>query len=76
MITIFTKDNCVFCTRAKRFLTSRNINFTEYQLGVHFEMDMILETYPSMKTYPIIVKDDVLIGGYSDLISGEYDGLN
>ena len=76
MFTIYTKDNCSFCTRAKRFLSSRHIPFNEYQLGVHFELDMILETFPGIKTFPIIVKDDVLIGGYSDLISGEYDGID
>jgi glutaredoxin len=67
-VTIYTKDECSFCYYAKKMLDSNNINYTEYHLGLDFTRDDIKEKFPSQRTFPIILVDDELIGGYIDLV--------
>jgi glutaredoxin len=66
-VKIYTKANCIFCEKAKDFIKQRKFQYTEFKLGKDFERDWIREAFPSMKTYPIILIDEVLVGGYDDL---------
>ena len=68
MIDIYSKDNCAFCKRAKTLMDNRGIRYNEYTLGVDFESDLVRETFPMMRTFPIIVKDGVVLGGYDALV--------
>lgn len=73
-VTIYTKDPCPYCIRAINFLNSREIPFKEIDLtGNQNEMDrMKLET--GWATMPIILINNYLVGGYTDLVALENEG--
>ena len=78
---IWTRDNCVFCTRAKALLSNRSISFEERIIDVYGRDDRVLtenqkwvtreellQAYPDAKTVPQIWLDGQHIGGYTDLV--------
>lgn len=67
MITVYTKDNCPYCIKAKALLSSENIEYTERRIGIDITRDDFLEAFPNARTVPQIVFDEELIGGYDDL---------
>ena len=67
-IKVITKDNCSFCTRAKNLLSSRKLLFDEILLDRDIDLDTVRSTYPSMRTFPIIVVNDEVVGGYDSLV--------
>jgi len=68
MIEIYTKRYCDYCSKAKELLNSFYIPYKEYVIGEDISRDWVLENFPHVKTVPIILKDKVIIGGYTDLI--------
>jgi glutaredoxin 3 len=72
MISIYSKDNCVYCGRAKRLLSTRGISYREQTLEHDFTREDILEKFPSARTFPIVAVDGKFIGGYDNLV--EYVG--
>lgn len=66
-VTLYTKDNCTFCTQAKMLLSSKGVSFEEYKLNEDFSRESLLELFPSAKTFPVIVVDGFNIGGYTEL---------
>jgi glutaredoxin len=66
-VTIYTKDNCVFCTKAKMVLTNRGIQYNELKLHEDFTSEALKELFPSARTYPVIVVDGFNIGGCTEL---------
>ena len=67
MIVIYSKDQCVFCDKARTILKLKAKEFVEYKLGKDFDRDTILEMFPAARTFPIITLDKKFIGGYNDL---------
>lgn len=67
MIEIYTKSNCNFCNLAKELLENYNVEYREFMLGQDFEREYIQDNFPLARTYPIIVVDDVYVGGYQQL---------
>lgn len=67
MIQIWGKANCPYCEAAKQLLDNRNIAYDYLELGIDFERELILETFPGAKTFPQIVVNGVKIGGYDQL---------
>lgn len=66
-VTLYTRLNCSYCDRAKLLLVSKGISFTIMTLGEDFTREWLLETFPEVKTYPVVVVDDYNIGGYQQL---------
>lgn len=66
-IEIYSKDNCPYCDKAKNLLEMKSIDFMELKLDKDFSRDEILEWFPGVKTFPIIVVDKKHIGGYNEL---------
>ncbi len=70
-VKIYTKDPCPYCTRAIQFLNNRDIAFEEIDLtGNESEMNRMKQETGWM-TMPIIVINDQVIGGYTDLVELE-----
>jgi glutaredoxin 3 len=67
MITIYTKEHCSFCVKAKNILKSREISFTELKLGEDFTVEEYKNAFQGRSTLPLIVQDGKIIGGYDDL---------
>ena len=68
MYKVFSKDNCVYCTKAKSLLNSINLHFEEHKLSPTFTPDKMFEMIgKQVRSMPQIMKGDELIGGYTDL---------
>ena len=67
MYTIYSKPNCGYCLQAKQLLEMEQLPFEYKQLGTHYSLDELMTLAPNAKSFPMIVKDGVLVGGYNDL---------
>ena len=63
--TIYTKENCVFCTRAKTVLEPYNPKILK--LDEDFNREQFFEIFPTAKTFPQIIINGEKIGGYTEL---------
>lgn len=68
MIKIYSKPDCKWCNEAKTMMDRHEISYKEYVIGEDVTRSWVMEAFPTMKTVPIILKDNVLIGGYDSLI--------
>lgn len=67
MLTLYTKDYCPYCTKAKNLLSSIGANFEEIDITETPEIIMELAKKSKMRTVPQIFLDDISLGGYSDI---------
>jgi glutaredoxin len=67
MITLYTKPDCAFCTKAKQLLGSLGLSYEEKVLGRDFTRGDLLESFPNAKTYPIVVVNGEFRDGYERL---------
>jgi glutaredoxin len=76
MITVYSKDNCPFCDRAKALLESKNIPFTVIKLeDEQSAREFLMEQ--GLRSVPQIFKDGVLIpGGFSGLAGKDEEFFN
>jgi len=66
-IIVYSKDECVFCDRARELLKSQGKEFIEYKLDRDFTRTTLKEVFPNAKTFPVITVNGVYIGGFSEL---------
>lgn len=67
-VLIYTKDNCIWCDRAKILLDSKKISYNEIDLSDDSERLKFYEKIgDNVKTVPQIFIDDKRIGGFQDL---------
>lgn len=64
MFTIYSKDYCPYCIRAKALLTSIGAEYEE--IDVTHDPDMFMKIYQKshMRTVPQIFHGDICLGGY------------
>lgn len=67
-VVIYSKDNCIYCDRAKAFFRSNNMPFSEVKIGKDIIAEEFVEQYPDQKTVPLIFVDGEKIGGYQSLV--------
>jgi len=68
-ITIYSKNNCVFCNKAKHLVKSLGYEYTEKKMEEFDSPQAMLEDIgKQVRTMPQIKIDDVLIGGYNQLV--------
>jgi glutaredoxin len=68
MVTVYSKNNCPFCVRAKQLLESKNVPYTE--VNIEYDQDarqMLVDQ--GLRSVPQIFY------GY-ELIPGGFDGLS
>ena len=68
MFTIYTKNNCSWCVKAKEMLKENNIMYKEYNIDEDHTSKMVLKAL-RLKTVPQIWNDDLHLGGYRQLES-------
>ena len=66
-VTIYSKDNCSYCTSAKMLLSSKGIQYNEMKLNEDFTKESLQQLFPSATTFPVIVVDGFNIGGFTQL---------
>ena len=70
-IIVYSKNNCVFCSKAKSLLTNLGLEYQEKSLEKDFGSDpskLIEDIGKNVRTMPQIKIDGKLIGGYNQLI--------
>ena len=64
---IYSKDNCIFCDKAKDLLKRQAKEFIEYKLDKDFDRDTLLDLFPQARSFPVITLYKEFIGGYNEL---------
>jgi glutaredoxin len=67
MITVYSKESCPFCDKAKELLTQRNYQYVVKNVINPVIKEELLERFPTARTVPQIFFDDTHIGGYTEL---------
>ena len=74
-VDIYTKFTCGFCVRAKHLLSSKGVEFNEFDITMGGEKrDEMLARAPNAMTVPQIFIGDVYVGGSDDLAALEASG--
>ena len=69
-ITVYSKDNCIWCDRAKNLLNSVNFEFDEIDLSNDEErQEFYKRVGEGVITVPQIYIDNIRIGGYPNLVT-------
>jgi|TARA_B110000495_G_C22983912_1_gene578700 glutaredoxin len=67
---IWSKNNCILCTKAKNLLERKGINYEERNVeGPDWTPEQFFEAVPNARTFPQIYLDGKYIGGYDMMIS-------
>ena len=65
---IYSKPNCVYCLQAKQLLEMEELPFECKNLGTHYSLQEFMELFPNAKSFPMIVKDGEVVGGFNNLV--------
>lgn len=63
-VEIYSKDNCGYCTMAIQEAEMKNLDFTVQKLDQDFTREEMVEKFPGVRTFPIVVVDGEYIGGF------------
>jgi len=66
-VEIYTKQTCMFCTKAKEWFKEHNIPYEEHDVSASADFKAMQERVPGAKTVPQIIIDGHVIGGYDTL---------
>ncbi len=67
MITIYTKDYCPYCIKAKSLLSSLGAKYEEIDITHDSETFLKIYEKSHMRTVPQIFVDDICLGGYDSI---------
>ena len=73
-IVIYSTDRCSFCVRAKALLQARGLEFEEINLERDPDGRAELADRTGMLSFPQILVDGELIGGFMELAAADRDG--
>jgi glutaredoxin 3 len=78
-IVVYTTTPCPYCTAVKRLLSERGLAFEEINLAKDPDGRAELAKRTGMRTFPQVLVDGQLVGGYEEtraaLLSGKLDEL-
>ncbi|SIQ08041.1 glutaredoxin 3 [Halanaerobium kushneri] len=72
-IEVYSKNWCPYCKKAKAFLKSKGLSFTEIDINEKDNYE-VMQKRTGGKTVPQIIINDQSLGGYDDLIELENKG--
>jgi glutaredoxin 3 len=73
-ITVYTTDQCSFCVRVKALLSARGAEFTEVNLSKDPDGRVELACKTGMMSFPQVLIDGELLGGFAELQAAAEDG--
>ena len=73
-ITVYSTDPCSFCVRAKELLQRRELSFEEINLAKDPAGRLELVEKTGMISFPQIVIDDEVLGGFQELVHADSSG--
>lgn len=69
-ITIYTRDFCPYCTRAKQLLAQKNVKFEEINAGMDAKKKQeMIKRSNGGRTFPQIFIGDTHVGGCDDIMA-------
>ena len=66
-IEIYSLPNCKYCIEAKSLLKSKNLEYISHEINSLEDRENIKQKFPNARTAPIILINDIHIGGYTQL---------
>jgi glutaredoxin 3 len=73
-VTVYTTDHCSLCVSAKKLLERRGVSYQEINLARDADGRERLSNLTGMFTFPQIVIEDELIGGFTELLAAGREG--
>jgi glutaredoxin 3 len=73
-ITVYTTEPCSFCAAVKSLLRSRGLEFGEINLSKDPAGRVELARRTGMMTFPQVLVDDRLVGGFTETQAAARDG--
>jgi glutaredoxin 3 len=73
-VTVYSTEQCSFCTRVKGLLQSRGVEFTEVNLSKDPTGRIELVNKTGMMSFPQVLVGDRLVGGFAELQAAAEDG--
>ena len=73
-VLVYSTEPCSFCTRAKALLAQRGIAFEEHNLAKDPEGRAALAARTGMLSFPQIVIDGEVLGGFRELLMADQSG--
>jgi glutaredoxin 3 len=73
-ITVYTTEPCSFCVRVKQLLTQRGLRYQEINLSKDPAGRTELAQRTGMLSFPQVVIDDELLGGFRETLMADQDG--
>ena len=74
MVTVYSKNYCPFCVKAKAILSAAKIDFTEVDITNNPEKIVELSEKSGFRTVPQIYVGDKCLGGCSDIEKLQAEG--
>ena len=73
-VTVYSTEPCGYCSQAKALLAKRGIEYEEINLAKDPAGRAELAEKTGMMSFPQIVVDDEVIGGFTELVRADRDG--
>lgn len=73
-ITVYSTDNCSFCTRAKALLEARGLSYEEVNLDRAPDGRTQLIERTGMMSFPQVIVGDQVLGGWAELVDADRTG--
>lgn len=67
MYTVYSRDGCSYCNMAITLLTVKKLPFKIIKIGEDILREDFVTQYPDQKTVPLILKGQIVVGGYREL---------
>ena len=64
--TIYSKEGCSYCEKAKKRLELEKVEYRVYKLGKDFTKDQFISEFGYGSSFPRILADGKLLGGCLD----------
>jgi glutaredoxin 3 len=73
-VTVYTTEPCSFCARVKGLLKSRGVEYAEVNLSKDPEGRVELAQQTGMMTFPQVIIDGELVGGFTEVQAAAESG--
>lgn len=73
-ITVYTTTPCPYCVRVKRLMDSKGLQYEEINLAMDPEGRMELVKLTGMMTFPQVIIDGQLVGGFNETQAAAQSG--
>jgi glutaredoxin 3 len=73
-VTVYSTEPCAFCARVKGLLKARGVEFSEINLSKDPEGRAALARETGMMSFPQVIVDGQLIGGFTEVQAAAESG--